>query len=101
MLYWLQAVRLIAFALLLMTGVEVLACDVVSPSCCKLSNAKHGTDSDRANDGDDSCLCCCTHYVAPPGIQLVQLATLGTAPELIPAFRLLPEPARILHPPRS
>ena len=100
--HWLQTVRLVAVALLMLTAVEVLACDLVSPSSCRLSAARHGSTSGQSDDGDDNCLCCCTHFVAPPlGIQLVQFANVGTAPDLVPAQVLLAEPASILHPPRA
>ena len=96
-----QLVRFVAFALFLLAGFEVLACDLASPSSCRLSSARYGTTSGQSDDGDDNCLCCCTHYVAPPGIQLVQFASVGVPPVLVPALGPIPEPARILHPPRA
>ena len=102
MFRWPQLVRFVAFALFLMAGFEVLACDLVSPSSCRLSAARQGTTSGQSDDGDDNCLCCCTHYAAPPpGVQFVQFAFVGLPPVLIPVLGPIPEPARILHPPRA
>lgn len=98
---WFQFGPFVALALLLLTGFEVLACDMVSPSYCKLSAPKHGTDSSQEDGSGDSCLCCCTHYVAPLHINLVQFAVVGVPPVVVSATTPLPEPARILHPPRA
>ena len=98
---WLQLVRFVALGLLLLTGFEVLACDLVSPDYCKLSAAQHGKDSSQDDGGGDTCLCCCTHYVAPAHINFVQFDEVGVPPVLVPVHSPLPEPARILHPPRA
>lgn len=97
---WHRLVRLVALALAFFAGVEVLACDLVSPEFCKLSAGSHGDKSDQPSDGADNCLCCCTHYVAPSGIQLIVFMNVGSPEPLKPAMGPLPEPTRILHPPR-
>ena len=100
--HWIQFVRIVALGLLLLTGFEVLGCDLTSPGYCKLSAAHRGTGSTQgAGDSDDTCLCCCTHYVAPQPMQLVEFAILGVPPVLVPAPSPLLEPSRILHPPRA
>lgn len=98
---WLQIVRFMALALLLLTGGEVLACDLVSPAYCKLSGAQHGTTSGQDDSGGDTCLCCCTHYIAPVHMNFVQFDAVGVPPVLVPVRSPLPEPACILHPPRA
>lgn len=97
---WRQFVRLLALGLALFVGLEVLACDLVSPEFCKVSAGSHKDKSDQPSDGADTCLCCCTHYVAPSGIQLVVFMNVGSLEPLRPATGPLPEPTRILHPPR-
>lgn len=97
---WRQLVRLVALALALFAGVEVLACDLVSPEFCKVSAGSLGDKSGQSSDGADNCLCCCTHYVAPSGIQLTVFMNVGSLEPVKPALGPLPEPARILHPPR-
>lgn len=97
---WPQLLRLVALGLVLLAGVEVLACDLVSPEFCKVSSQTNGDKSSQAGDGADNCLCCCTHYVAPSEIRLVEFMMVGVAATLMPALGPLPEPSRILHPPR-
>lgn len=97
---WLQLFRLVALGLVLLAGFEVLACDLVSPEFCKVSTKTNGDTPGQASDGADNCLCCCTHYVAPAEIRLVEFMIVGVAAPLMPAFGPLPEPSRILHPPR-
>lgn len=96
---WTKFVRLVALGLALFVGLEVLACDLISPEFCKVS-AGNGDKSGQSSDGADNCLCCCTHYVAPSGIQLIVLMNVGSPEPLRPAMGPLPEPTRILHPPR-
>ena len=97
---WPHLFRLVALGLMLLAGFEVLACDLVSPEFCKVSTKTNGDTPGPASDGRDNCLCCCTHYVAPSEIRLVELMMVGVAPSVMPAFSPLPEPSRILHPPR-
>lgn len=97
---WPHLFRLVALGLMFFAGFEVLACDLVSPEFCKVSTKTNGDTPNPASDGGDNCLCCCTHYVAPPQIRLVELMIVGSAPTVIPAFSPLPERSRILHPPR-
>lgn len=98
-----QAVRLVAFILMLLAGVEVLACDLVSPDFCKLSNGGGGSSSDSSGSGSsgDNCLCCCTHYSAPSTIPATKFTIMQQLPD--PRFIVILIPARppLDHPPRS
>lgn len=97
---WRQVVRAIATALVLLAGFEVLACDLVSPACCKLSGSQHDADSDHGNTVDDTCLCCLTHYTNPHYFQPAVLDHVERLTGLASVRAPLPEPSRILHPPR-
>lgn len=96
-----QVLRLIALALLFMAGLEVLACDLISPETCPLSNAGGHQQAPEHPSSGDNCLCCCLHWTAP------QIVTSPTFEVVIVAFppeapsgpvRFLPS---IYHPPRA
>jgi hypothetical protein len=99
---WRQTVRLVAVALLLLVGVEVLACDLVSAAACKLSNPVGHSSSDQGSDGSgDDCLCCCIHYSAPARMPVMVFAIVEHSPEPPFIAPLIPLRATIYHPPRS
>lgn len=98
---WREFVRLIATALALLTGFEVLACDFVSPACCKISPDQHQAHSDDVSASDDTCLCCCTHYIEPHHVQLARSSAVHGVVAFAPVQRPLPDPSRILQPPRA
>ena len=95
-----QTIRIVALALLVLVGFEVFACELLAPSSCKLATKHDGNKSDQSDRGDDNCLCCCTHYIAPSGIQLVTFMIVGDSRELTPVHGPEPEAPQILHPPR-
>ena len=51
--------RIAAVIILLLTAVELVACEVVSPETCELA----GAPGDGSPDSGDACLCCCYHVV--------------------------------------
>ena len=90
--------RLAAVILLLVTGAELFACDLIAPDSCE----SFGFPS---NDGapaqsDDGCICCCAHIIIaePPALPVsgesvaVLDSTAPSAPES--------EPLSIYHPPK-
>ncbi|MBY0507307.1 MAG: hypothetical protein K2X03_25555 [Bryobacteraceae bacterium] len=87
-----------AVFLLLLTGVELFACEIIAPDRCD----SFGFPSDNPNStGDDNCICCCTHImIAEPmtlsacgeAVAIVDL-TVPVAPES--------EPLSIYHPPKA
>ena len=99
---WSTSVRLVALLLVLMAGVEVFACDLVSPGFCKVSSTTAGSgQTSNPSSSDDNCLCCCLHYVAPPPMMLTVLGIVGTT-VAVPARSLPVSPSFIVyHPPRS
>lgn len=91
--------RVVAVAILLLTGIELFACEFLSPATCEIS----GTPSDGGSSkpsGGDSCLCCCFHIVVSPQIELTP--TFDTAPTFVLAQCAPPsaESPHIYHPPR-
>jgi hypothetical protein len=89
--------RIAAVIILLLTGVELVACEVFSHAACEFSGAPSGHST---HSGDD-CLCCCFHIVveAPlvfePTEEAVVLETLPPIP-----FSSC-ESASIYHPPKA
>lgn len=83
--------------MLLLTGAELVACEVFSPATCEIS----GAPGDQTTVSGDACLCCCFHVIvrAPtvfsPNVQAVALETLTLVP-----FTSL-ESTNIYHPPRA
>jgi hypothetical protein len=56
-------VRIAALCLLILTGVEMFACELAGGIVCELS----GDSENSETPADDRCLCCCFHVVlAPP-----------------------------------
>lgn len=89
--------RIAAVIILLLTGVELIACEVVFPATCEIS----GVPGDRSPNSGDACLCCCFHIVVStpvvfePTEEAIALAPLPPIP--FSSF----EAARIYHPPRA
>src|SRR5689334_3627244 len=90
--------RTVAIAILLLTGAELFACDLLSPATCEIAGIPNA-DSPKPSDGD-SCLCCCFHVIVSPQIKMTP--TFETATTLVtPACEIpLVEPAHVYHPPR-
>ena len=89
--------RIAAVIILLLTGVELIACEVFSPASCEISGVPGG----QSTDSGDACLCCCSHIV-------VRLPLVFEPTEEIVALKPVPpvpvssfEPASIYHPPKA
>lgn len=88
--------RLAAVVILLLTGVELFACDMLAPNQCE-SFGMPGTSPDQQ---DDNCICCCTHIV------VVEPVVLAPQPEPVMTVSVLDpaqphyDPPAIYHPPR-
>jgi len=91
--------RAIAVAVLLLTGVEMVACELVSPGACEIAGTSDDNGTSKQADGD-SCLCCCFHIVVSPQIELTP--TIDSAPTFVLAQCNPPsaETPHIYHPPR-
>lgn len=89
--------RIAAVTILLLTGLELVACEVFSPSTCEISGVPGG----RNTDSGDACLCCCSHivvrvpFVFEPSEEVVPL----DPPRSIQLYCF--ESASIYHPPKA
>ncbi len=63
--------RLVAIALLLVTGAELFACEIFEPQFCESFGSSGSTNDAPAGD---KCLCCCAHVVviAPLAISPIE-----------------------------
>ena len=89
--------RIAAVMILLLTGMELIACELVSPSSCELAGAPSGQNTDSG----DACLCCCFHIVvrAPFVFEPTEGAGALDALPRLPFASF--EPASIYHPPKA
>ncbi len=89
--------RIAAAVILLLTGVELITCEVLSPVSCEIS----GIPGDRSTDSGDDCLCCCFHIVVKTPLVIrpnEEAVPLEPVPQM-PVSSL--GPPRIYHPPRA
>ncbi len=83
--------------LLLITGAELFACEILSPNSCEISKLP---DNTKQSPPDDGCLCCCAHIV------IVVPVTLTPSPEQVNAVVMIEhakpttQSSSIYHPPR-
>jgi hypothetical protein len=89
--------RIVAIALLLLTGMELIACEILSPATCEIS----GAPSSQKGDSGDACLCCCFHIVIRTPFVLAPANEAGALdpPPYIPLSSF--ESASIYHPPKA
>lgn len=89
--------RISAVIILLLTGVELITCEVVSPEACEISGVPGG----QSTNSGDACLCCCSHIVVivplvfEPTEEAIALKPVPPVP--FSSF----ESASIYHPPKS
>lgn len=89
--------RVAALVILLLTGVELFACEMLFPDGCE-TQGEHGSQQGQP---DDCCLCCCMHVVAAQPVPLDRLQTVVTALIAPEPGRPESRPSHIYHPPRS
>lgn len=97
MVRWSTVARVIALCLLMLTGFELFACEVLPETICELN----GSPLDTEQPGDDNCLCCCFHViptVADPQSTLTEFTYTLRMCEQRPPFRAVPS---IERPPRA
>lgn len=89
--------RVAAVILLLLTGAELFACEIIAPDRCE----SFGFPSDNPNStGDDNCICCCTHILMTEPISLgacVEAVSFVDPPAPAPPES---DPLSIYHPPK-
>ena len=92
--------RTAAVIILLLTGVELIACKVFSPATCEISGAPGAPGDQSTNSGDD-CLCCCFHIVIRTPL-VFQPTDEAVAFEVLPQILLSSsESPSIYHPPKA
>jgi hypothetical protein len=78
---WSTVARFVALCLLMLTGFELVACEMLPGSICELN----GSPLDTQEAGDDNCLCCCFHVIpvgASPPSTLVSLVYVFDEPHV-------------------
>ena len=84
MVRWSTVARVIALCLLMLTGFELVACEVLPDSICELN----GSPLDAPQSGDDNCLCCCFHVIpvgaSPPSTQVSRVYVFTDRHEFLP-----------------
>jgi hypothetical protein len=90
--------RVAAVLMLLLTGAELVACEMIAPDRCE----SFGFPADNPNStGDDNCICCCTHILIAEPVSLkacAEVVAIAEYPALAPPES---EPPSIYHPPRA
>ena len=90
--------RFAAVFLLLITGAELFACEVLAPEQCESFGLPQGGET---QDRDDNCLCCCAHIVVgePLRLEVTSEAVSIVEPEDPPKAER--QPSAIYHPPKA
>lgn len=91
-MFWIAAVLL-----LLVTGVDLVACELLSPGSCEIAGSADG----QGGGQDDSCLCCCPHVMValPLRFEPAEEAVMLDPP---PALHTVSyETPEIYHPPQA
>ena len=101
MVIWSAAVRSCAILVLLITGIDIVTCDLLPSPACELSTPS-GNSGPGSNSQDDDCLCCCSHVLFGfPSVTSVRLES-GEYVDASPSTRML---AAYIHeidqPPRA
>lgn len=90
--------RLAAMLLLLVTGAELFACEMLAPEQCESFGLP--SDNDEAQLGDN-CICCCNHILVVQPVTLMPshqtVVHLGFLQPASPQIR----PTTVYHPPKA
>jgi hypothetical protein len=87
----------VAVLLLLLTGAELYACEILSPGNCESFGIPQDAGSHQA---DDSCICCCPHVIVVQPILLDTSAPCVTALAAVSPVPPTKHSFGIYHPPR-
>lgn len=89
--------RFAAVLLLLLTGAEIFACEILAPDNCESFGVPG--DSDQSQP-DDNCICCCTHIVIASAITLAPCADQVSTVVFVELLKSTRQSSAIYHPPR-
>ena len=89
--------RVAAVIILLLTGVELIACEVSSSASCEIS----GVPCDQSRNSGDACLCCCSHIVVRTAIVFEPTEEAVALDPPLPILFFSFKSASIYHPPKT
>lgn len=89
--------RVAAVLLVLMTCVELYACEVLAPERCESFGVPQEQNSQSV---DDECLCCCTHIVIAERMRLDVTSYLVSGVEPAESPKVEHRPAYLYRPPK-
>jgi hypothetical protein len=89
--------RLAAVILLLWTGGDLFACEMIGAQSCESFGL---TQTDAGGSEDDGCICCCTHVVVVNPMPVLPVTELVTAVMNPAAPKPKYKSFSIYHPPR-
>jgi hypothetical protein len=91
--------RLTAVTLLLLTGAEIFACEMIAPERCE--SFGFPSDNQTPSGGDDNCICCCTHILMAQPMTLEACAEAVAIIEESAPAPPASEPLSIYRPPKA
>jgi hypothetical protein len=87
-----------AVILLLITGAELFACELMAPDSCE----SFGFPSkDSIPSANDNCICCCTHILVAEPLVLEASGEAVAIPDAAPPITPESDPLSIYHPPKA
>jgi hypothetical protein len=93
--------RVAAVVLLLITGAELFACEMIAPDQCESFGFPSDNPSPTNPTNDDNCICCCTHILIT---EPFTLEACGEAALALEAQTVAPpesEPLSVYRPPKA
>ena len=93
--------RVAAVILLLVTGAELFACELIAPDRCESFGLPSDNPSPTNPTNDDNCMCCCTHILIAEPITLEVCGEAGTISGVAAPMPPESEAPSIYHPPKA
>lgn len=90
--------RAAAVILLLVTGAELFACELMAPDSCESFGFP---SNDSVPSTDDNCICCCTHILIAEPIVLKASGEAVAIPDASAPATPESVPLSIYHPPKA
>lgn len=90
--------RLAAILLLLVTGAELFACEMLAPEQCESFGFPSDSDGAQLND---NCICCCNHILVAQPITLMPSRQTVVHVECLQPAAPQVRPATVYHPPKA
>lgn len=90
--------RLAAILLLLVTGAELFACEMLAPEQCESFGFPSDNDAAQLND---NCICCCNHILVAQPVTLTPSHQTVVHVEFLQPAAPQVRPATVYHPPKA